>query len=95
MEKRGWICDDTYDKMKAKLDKSRAILEEISKIGVKMDQLKSRTSQKNWRSWNLNAEYEQRKTEISAYRVDLPSIEGNLQLAVGFSLVRFCWSYPQ
>ena len=46
VEKRGYISDNTYDKMKAKLDKSRASLEEISKIGVKMDSLKWRISEK-------------------------------------------------
>lgn len=76
MEKRGWISNDTYDKMKVKLDKSRASLEAISKIGVKMDtlNLKSRISEKNWRSWNLNDDYKRRKTDISAYRLELPPI---------------------
>ncbi len=46
VEKRGWVSDDTHDKILAKSRKSRASLEEISKVGVKMDSLKSRISEK-------------------------------------------------
>ncbi len=95
VEKRGWISDDTYAKIFLESDKSRASLEAISKIEEKIDSLKLRISEKNWRSWNLNADYQQIKTEISSYRLELPPIEGNPQwFGCGLLLLPH-WSYPQ